>query len=461
MFDKSPNWYERYSASKVITVRVESADVPGSLARILEAVATTRAQLGDIKLIGVDGRSKVRDIQMFMVDDEHQQRTVDAIAKVDQVKVLSVTDDVLEVHRHGSIETRARVPLESLMDLRMVYTPGVASVCELLAKEPDKAWEYTAVGQKIAIVTNGTAVLGLGNIGPLASLPVMEGKAAILSKFVGVSAEPLLIESQDVDEVVNIVAKCAKGYGAIQLEDIAAPACFEIEERLQKLVDVPVFHDDQHGTATVLIGGLINALKRTEQSPENLRAVMLGAGAAGTAIARFLMRFGVKDVVVVDSKGAIYEGREGLNPAKTALAKETNQEKAKGPIEEVIKGRNLFVGVSKPNTVTPEMVRSMAKNPIVFALANPVSEISVRDALQAGAAVALDGRGMNNALAYPGLFRGALNARAKQITHEMKLAAAQALADAAVGDALLPDMLDMSVHERVTQAVMNAAPDAD
>jgi malate dehydrogenase (oxaloacetate-decarboxylating) len=460
--EPTPNWYERYNASRIVTVRVRTTDRPGMLASVLSAIAKESCQLGDIRVVGVDGQHKIRDVQLFLDSLAHQDRVVDAIKKLDGIAVLGLTDEVLEIHRAGTIETRARVRIESLMDLRMVYTPGVASVCELIAHRPETAWEYTALGQKICIVSNGTAVLGLGDIGPLASLPVMEGKAAILARFVGVSAEPLLIDSKDPAEIIDIVAKASIGYGAIQLEDIAAPTCFLVERGLQARVDKPVFHDDQHGTATVCCAGLINSLARTSRKPKDVRAIMLGAGAAGTAIAKFLLEYGIGDVICCDSVGAIWEGRkEHMNAEKEELAKITNRDRVKGSLAEAIRGRNLFIGVSKPNAVHPDMVRTMAKDPIVFALANPISEIAVKDALAAGAAIALDGRSMNNALAYPGIFRGALDARAKRITKEMMLAASHALAASAPKDSLLPDMLDMTVHQRVTEAVRQAATSSE
>jgi malate dehydrogenase (oxaloacetate-decarboxylating) len=452
-----PNWQERYNARFILTLRVRLLDVPGTLARFLDAVAEAGASVGDVRIADADSTHKVRDVQIFVVDEETHEAVLSAVRDLDHAELVSVTDDVLEIHNRGAIETTARVPLNTVMDLRMVYTPGVASVCELIARDPEQSWRYTARGQKIAIVTNGTAVLGLGDIGPLASLPVMEGKAAILARFVGVSAEPMLVESKDPDEIVDTVARLASGYGAIQLEDIGAPACFEIERKLQDRLDVPVFHDDQHGTATVAVAGLLKAMERTGRTADDCRGVILGAGAAGTAIAQFLVHMGIGDVVVCDSVGAIHRGRtERMNPWKEQLAEATNKDNVAGPVEEVMKGRNLFIGVSRPNTVSKEMVASMAKDPIVFALANPVSEITASDALEAGAAVAVDGRGMNNALAYPGIFRGALDARARRITHAMKMAAAQALADAATG-ALLPDMLDEGVHQAVTKAVAAAS----
>ncbi len=457
MVEKGPNWYERYNASHIVTVCVEILDAPGTLATVLAAIAEQSTNIGNIRVVGAVGQYKVREIQLFFVDDEHKDRVLEALRRLPPIRALSVTDEVLEIHRHGTIETKARVRLDTLMDLRMVYTPGVASVCEMIAKTPSTAWDYTALGQKIAIVTNGTAVLGLGNIGPLAALPVMEGKSAILSRFVGISAEPLLIESDNVDEIVNTVVKTSAGYGAIQLEDIAAPACFEIEQELQARLEKPVFHDDQHGTATVCVAGLINAMARLDRDPNTCKAVILGAGAAGSAIAKFLAHFGIKDVVVCDSVGAIYKGREErMNRWKSALAELTNPSGSKGTIKEIIRGRDLFIGVSRPNAVSKEMIQSMSDKPIVFALANPVSEISMDDAMRAGAGIAVDGRAMNNALAYPGIFKGALEARATSITQEMMLAAANALARSAPKDTLLPSMLDPKVHQAVAQAVKEA-----
>ena len=450
------NWYERYNASTIVTIRVCVDDHPGALAEVLTVLAVQSAQLGNIELVGADGAHKIRDIQVFFVDGEQRDQTMKALQALQKARVVHAIDEVMEIHRGGTIETKARVRLDSLMDLRMVYTPGVATVCTSIVDDPGKAREYTAVGNKIAIVTDGSAVLGLGDIGPLAALPVMEGKAAILDRFAGVSAEPILIDTKDPDTIIDVVSRISLGYGAIQLEDIAAPACFAIERTLQARLPVPVFHDDQHGTATVCVAGFISALRRTGRTVNDIEALVLGAGAAGSAISRFLVELGVADVVVCDGSGAIFRGRtHRMNAEKQALAELTNKNNVQGTLPEVMAGKDLFVGVSRPNLVSADMVKSMAKDPIVFALANPVSEISVAEALQAGAAVAMDGRGMNNALAYPGIFRGALDARATHITHAMKTAAAQALADAA-GDDLLPDMLDMSMHRRVAEAVRNA-----
>lgn len=451
------NWLERYHAALIFTIRIACEDRPGSLARVLEAIGTQRAPLGDIRVVSADSSTKTRDIVVYFIDHDHLRRTLAALELVKDTRILRVTDEVLECHSGGTIRTTSTVALDSIMDLRMVYTPGVASVCDLIHKQPDAAWSYTAKGTKIAIVTNGTAVLGLGDIGPLASLPVMEGKAAILSRFVGISAEPILLDTKDPAEIINIVARLACGYGAIQLEDIAAPACFEIEAALDDMLEIPVFHDDQHGTATVCIAGLINALKATDRTPMGTKALVLGAGAAGLAIARFLVDFGVTDTIVCDSRGVVVQGRDNLNPWKQKIAQITNPQRVSGSLTDAIAGRDLFIGVSRPNTVTQDMVASMADRAIVFALANPVSEISAGDAKAAGAEIALDGRGMNNALAYPGIFKGTLDARASTITHAMKLAAAEALAAAAPDGALLPEMLDETIHARVARAVKAAA----
>ncbi|HVU01332.1 MAG TPA: malic enzyme-like NAD(P)-binding protein [Polyangiaceae bacterium] len=365
--------------------------------------------------------------------------------------------DVLEIRRGGVVETSLRVSLESTADLRRVYTPGVAVACQAIQANPERAYDYTHIGNRVAIVTNGTAILGLGDIGPLAGLPVMEGKAAIFRRFSGLSAEPVLIDAKDAKTVIDVVDRIHLGFGAIQLEDIAAPACFEVETELERRLGKPVLHDDQWGTATVVLAGLINSLKRVGRKPEETRAAILGSGASGIAIARTLVGYGVGDVVLVDRAGAIFRGRtDHMTTVKRELADVTNKDNVKGSLADVLKGRNLFVGVSVANQVSMDMVRSMAKDPIVFALANPVSEITIEEATEAGAAVALDGRAMNNALAYPGLFRGALDVRATKFTPGMRLAASHAVASAARGEELLPDMFDLAMHQNVARAVGEA-----
>jgi malate dehydrogenase (oxaloacetate-decarboxylating) len=364
----------------------------------------------------------------------------------------------LESHRGGACEMRGRCAIRSNTDLRIVYTPGVARVCKAIQADPSLAQQYTNVPNKVAIATNGTAILGLGDIGVLAGLPVMEGKSAIFWEFAKISAEPVLIDTHDANEFINIMEKLAAGFGAIQIEDVAAPECFPITRELDKRLKIPVMHDDQHGTATVVLAGLYSALKQTGKKMANLRCVISGAGAAGTAIADVLNGCGIADVVLVDRGGAIWAGRkEHMNPEKEALALRTNCEKFKGSLAEAMKGRDFFLGVSQANLVSQTMVRSMAKDPIVFALANPVSEITVAEALEAGASVAADGRMVNNALAYPGMFRGALDSRAEAITLEMLLAAAKALADCAAPGELMPEMMDPATHQAVADATAGAA----
>jgi len=454
---KDTTWQERYHAPLVFTLRCRLEDRPGMLGVLTTALGECGAHVGDISIVGVDALHKVRDVTVYCADQRHLESILDRLGQLAGVEVAAVTDNVLEIHRRGAIEVRSRVPINALNDLRMVYTPGVAWVCQKIEAEPSAGWHLTGLCDRVAIVTNGTAVLGLGDIGVLASLPVMEGKAAIFAEFAHVSAFPILVESHDSDAVVETVKRIAGSFGAIQLEDIAAPACFEIEQRLRDALDIPVFHDDQHGTATVLLAALINALKMTGRNPERCSALILGAGAAGYAIAKILLTYGIGDIVVYDSAGAIHADRtKGMNPYKHELARLTNKRGEKGTLAEGFRGKDIFIGVARPNMVTAEMVRSMAKDPLVFPLSNPVGEIAVQDARGAGAAVAADGRTINNALAYPGLFRGALDARAGDITAEMQLAAAHVLAGLAPSEQLLPDMLDRAVHRQVAAAVAKA-----
>jgi malate dehydrogenase (oxaloacetate-decarboxylating) len=449
---------ELYPGYQVRTFRVRTGDGPAALASVLALASEIRAPVGDVRTVRVEpGMGVVRDITFFVEGDAHLESLCGGVRRLDGVDLLDVAHDVLELRRGGVIETQLRIGLESVADLRRVYTPGVAVACERIRESPKRAYDYTHIGNKVAIVTNGTAVLGLGDIGALAGLPVMEGKAAIFRRFAKISAEPVLIDAKDPDVVVDVVERIHLGFGAIQMEDIAAPACFEIEEKLTARIGKPVLHDDQWGTATVVLAGLINSLRRVGRTPADTRAVILGSGASGIAIARTLSGYGLGDVVLVDRAGAIFRGRsEHMTDVKREIADSTNADNVRGSIGEVMRGRNLFIGVSAANQITKDMVRGMAKDPIVFALANPVSEITPDEAREAGAAVALDGRSMNNALAYPGLFRGALDARATRFTREMRLAAAHAVATAATDEDLLPDMFAPELHLEVGRAVAEA-----
>ena len=333
----------------------------------------------------------------------------------------------------GKIEVVCRCPLEDKDDLSLAYTPGVAQPCLEIQKDVNKSYELTRRSNLVAVVTDGTAVLGLGDIGPEAGMPVMEGKCALFKAFGGVDAVPICVRSKEVDDIVKTVSLIAGSFGGINLEDISAPRCFEIEEKLKETCDIPIFHDDLHGTAVITLAGVINALKLVGKKLDEVKIVTSGAGAAGIAIIKLLMSMGLKNVIMTDRKGAIYEGREGLNPIKEEMAKITNFNKEKGTLAEVIKGADIFIGVSAPGTLTQDMVRSMAKDPIIFACANPVPEIFPDEAKAAGAAVVSTGRSdypnqVNNVLCFPGLFRGVLDARASDVNDEMKVAAAYAIA---------------------------------
>ena len=368
---------------------------------------------------------------------------------------------------NGKIEVISRAKIETPEDLAVAYTPGVAEPCLKIAKDVDLSYKYTRRGNLVAVVTDGTAVLGLGDIGPEAGMPVMEGKCALFKEFGDVDAFPLCIRSKDVDEIVNTVALLAGSFGGINLEDISAPRCFEIERKLKERCDIPVFHDDQHGTAVVTAAALLNALKFTGRKIEDIKVVMSGAGAAGSAIIKLLIELGLKNVIMCDRKGAIYEGREGLNEEKAKMAAITNREKQAGSLADVLKGADVFIGVSAPGTVTEEMVKTMAKDPILFPMANPVPEIMPDLAMKAGAAVVGTGRSdfpnqINNVLAFPGIFRGALDVRAKDINDPMNAAEAHAIANLIDeselrADYIIPDPFDPRVKEAVSAAVAKAA----
>ncbi len=378
----------------------------------------------------------------------------------------------LELHRQlrGKIEVVSRAKVDSREALSLAYTPGVAQPCLEIQKDINKSYELTRRWNTVAVVTDGTAVLGLGDIGPEAGMPVMEGKCVLFKEFGGVDAIPLCIRSKDVDEIVNTVALLAGSFGGVNLEDISAPRCFEIEEKLKARCDIPIFHDDQHGTAVIVMAALKNALRLTDRKIEEIKVVTSGAGAAGTAVVKLLAGAGVRNIIMCDRSGAIYSGRPGLNLAKAEIAAMTNPGMKQGSLAEVIKGADVFIGVSAPGLLTRDMVRSMNKDSIIFACANPVPEILPDEAKAAGAAVVSTGRSdypnqVNNVLAFPGIFRGALDARARDINEEMKLAAAEAIAslvsdEELSADYILPLAFDPRVREAVASAVYKAARDS-
>lgn len=381
----------------------------------------------------------------------------------------TVYERSLELHEknHGKVEVISKVKVENREDLSLAYTPGVAEPCRKIHANPDDVYKYTAKGNLVAVVSDGTAVLGLGDIGPLAGMPVMEGKSILFKEFANVDAFPICLDTKDVDEIVETVKRIAPCFGGINLEDISAPRCFEVEARLKKELDIPVFHDDQHGTAIVVCAGLINALKVVGKKMEDIRVVINGAGSAGISICKLILQFGVGDVVLVDRQGALCPGEEWMNPAQKAMAEVTNKDHQSGLLAEIIKNKDVFIGVSAPNLVTAEMVKTMAKDPIIFAMANPTPEIMPDVAKAGGARVVATGRSdfpnqINNVLVFPGIFRGALDVRATDITEEMKLAASRAIASLITPEELneeyiIPSPFDKRVCSVVAKEVGRVA----
>lgn len=385
---------------------------------------------------------------------------------------MTTNEKALELHEkwNGKINTESKCGINTREDLALAYTPGVAEPCKVIADDREAAYKYTIKSNTVAVISDGSAVLGLGNIGPYAAMPVMEGKAVLFKEFGNVNAFPICLDTQDTEEIIKTIVNIAPAFGGINLEDISAPRCFEIEERLNEILDIPVFHDDQHGTAIVVLAGIINALKVTGKSKENSRIVVNGAGSAGIAITKLLLTYGFKNITMCDKKGILSKEYEGLNPVQLSMTEVTNLEDSKGSLADALKGADIFVGVSAPNIVTPEMVKSMNKDAIIFAMANPVPEIMPDIAKAAGAKVVGTGRSdfpnqVNNVVAFPGIFKGALEGRASKITEEMKLAAANAIADLVPDDKLnenfiLPEAFDSNVAEAVSKAVKdNIKPD--
>jgi malate dehydrogenase (oxaloacetate-decarboxylating) len=454
------------SASFSATVRVRLADLPGSFARLAAAIAAVGGSLGAIDLVRVERSTKVRDIAVLATDAAQLDQIVAAIREVTGVEIVHVSDRTFLMHLGGKIEVVPKVPVKTRDDLSMAYTPGVARVCRAIADDPEKVWTLTTKQHMVAVVTDGSAVLGLGNIGPEAALPVMEGKAMLFKEFGGVDAFPICLASQDVDEIVAAVRAIAPGFGGINLEDISAPRCFEIEERLRRDLDIPVFHDDQHGTAIVVLAALLNALKVVGKKLEDVRIVTTGCGAAGTAVTKILLGAGARQIVGCDENGAIYRGRPGLTQAKVEYASLTNPENEQGTADEMLAGADVFIGLSVPGAITQIGVRRMAAGAIVFTLANPRSEIDPEE-IEDVVAVIATGRSdypnqINNLLAFPGVFRGTLDVRARAITPEMEIAAAHALAgviepDELSADYIVPSVFDRAVATKVAAAVAAAA----
>ena len=462
--DPSETTSTQYSLNFTVNVH----NVPGVLGRLTSAIGAAGGNIFAINNFVAKGPVLQRSIVVNCSSVEHQQVLIDTVGDVEGIELLDVYDRTFRMHEGGKIETDPLFPVGDVDDLSMAYTPGVARVCKAIAADERLADDYTIRRNTVAIVSDGTAVLGLGDIGPKAAMPVMEGKALLFKEFAGVDAFPICLDTKDPDEIIETVVRLSPSFGGINLEDIAAPGAFYIEEELKKRLDIPVFHDDQHGTAVVVLAGLRNALKVAGKNLEDVSVVLSGVGAAGIAIGKILLGAGIGHLVGVDAHGAVWDGDEQLNPAQQAFAERTNQRVLKGSLGEVIVGADVFIGVSAPDILTPTDVESMAKDPIVFAMANPDPEI--RPELVEGlVSVMATGRSdfpnqINNVLAFPGIFRGALNAKATDITENMKLAAAKAIADEVSSDELspthiIPSVFDPAVSARVADAVEKAACD--
>jgi len=449
-----------------ITLRVQLHPDSSSTAALAQAVISTGAALTALDVVESSHEHMVVDVTCDTSDPDHADLVTAAIAAVDGAVVRKVSDRTFLLHLGGKLEVTPKVPLRTRDDLSRAYTPGVARVCLAIAADKSDARRLTIKRNTVAVVTDGSAVLGLGNIGPEAAMPVMEGKAALFKRFADVDAWPVCLDTQDVDEIVRTVQIIAPVYGGINLEDISAPRCFEVEARLRELLDIPVFHDDQHGTAIVVLAALTNALKLVGKSPEGLHVVMSGAGAAGTAIAQLLAEIGITNIVAYDSQGAVYQGRPDSDNTSSWMLTNTNKENVQGSLHQGLAGADVFIGVSAPNVLTESDVASMAPNAIVFALANPDPEIDPTIAAKYARVVAT-GRSdfpnqINNVLAFPGFFRGLLDAGSKEITTEMLLAAAYAIAECVGPEQLnasfiVPSVFDPNVAKRVAQAVERVA----
>ncbi len=456
------------SPSYSITIRAEIENRIGMFAKIATAISSAGGDMGAVDIVRVEKGKIVRDITANARDEEHEKAIVRAIKTVSGVKVLRVMDRTFTAHQGGKIEIRNKLPVRDSTDLSKVYTPGVARVCMDIHEHKQHAYRYTIKGNSVAIVSDGTAVLGLGDIGPEAALPVMEGKAMIFKEFAGIDAFPIVLSTKDTDEIVNAVKVIAPAFGGINLEDISAPHCFEVEARLRKLLDIPVFHDDQHGTAVVVLAALINVSRLLKRDIKKFRVVVVGAGAAGSAITRILLSSGIRDIVVCDRSGALYAGmkQKKTDANKRELAKLTNPRRIKGCISGAMKGADVFIGVSGPNVITGDDVRLMGRTPVVFALANPVSEIAPEEALPLVRIMAT-GRSdypnqINNMLCFPGVFRGLLNVKAKGVNEAVKLAAARAIANIVKDeelheDYIIPSIFDRNVVNSVADAVSETA----
>lgn len=439
-----------------IRFRLELPNQPGMLAKTLEAIAKVGGNIGEINLIEQSSQSSLRDLIVDAASTEHATEIIAAIQELAEIKLVSYSDRTFDLHQGGKIGIESRISVQNRADLAMAYTPGVGRICTAIHQDPQRVYELTIKGNTVAVVTDGSAVLGLGNLGAEAALPVMEGKALLFKEFAGVDAFPICLTTQDTQEIIETIVNLAPVFGGINLEDISAPRCFEIEAKLRERLDIPVFHDDQHGTAIVTLAALINALQLVNKPIESVKIVFSGAGAAGIAVAKLLQQAGAKEIWMCDAKGIISSDRPNLTPEKQIFARSES-----GTLADAMVDADIFIGLSAPGIVTPEMVRSMTENRIVFAMANPIPEI-LPDLIQGEAAVIATGRSdypnqINNVLAFPGVFRGALDSRASQITDKMCLAAARAIASLVTAAELTPEHIVPSVFDKRVATVVAEA----
>lgn len=448
------------SESYSVVMRLEHKKELGSLGRITTAISNAGAEVTAIDLVKVDKKTVTRDISFMARNVDHGQKVIEAVVGSDGIRIVNVSDSTFLIHLGGKIEVTNKVPVKTREDLSRAYTPGVGRICMAIYEDPKKVFNLTIKKNMVAVVTDGSAVLGLGNIGPGAALPVMEGKAMLFKEFGDVDAFPICLDTQDPGEIIQCVKAIAPVFGGINLEDIAAPKCFEVEDALVKALDIPVFHDDQHGTAVVVMAALLNAAKIVKKELEDLKIVMTGAGASGTACIKMFLHYGIKDIVCCDRSGIIFRGREEhMNPAKEWLAENTNPGNIRGSLADSFEGRDLFLGLSGPGLVTADMLKKMGRDPIVFAMANPVPEIMPEEA-EPYVKVMATGRSdypnqVNNALCFPGIFRGALDVRACKINENMKVAAVKAIASIIKKDELGPEYIIPSIFDK--RVVKNVA----
>jgi malate dehydrogenase (oxaloacetate-decarboxylating) len=446
---------------------MEILNNPGMLGKVTSAIGKAGGDIGSIDIVGFKKNTIIRDIVVSVADIPMGQTVVDRLKQVKGVNIVNVTDRTYLIHQGGKIEIKNKIPVSTREDLSMAYTPGVARVCMTIHEDRNKVYDLTIKRNTVAVVTDGTAVLGLGDIGPEAAMPVMEGKAMLFKEFAGVDAFPICLKTKDPKEIISVVRSISPGFGGINLEDISAPRCFEVERRLRNELDIPVFHDDQHGTAVVILAGLINALKVVNKRLENIRVVVCGLGAAGIASIRLLLSTGVRQIIGCDRSGILYKGRkENMNPIKALIAENTNPERIRGPISKALNGADLFIGLSQPGVIHVKDIKKMARNPILFVMANPDPEIMPEEVGRLVRIIAT-GRSdypnqINNVLCFPGLFRGVLDCQAREINDPMLFAAANAIANIILEeelseDYIIPSVLNRKVPEQVSNNVREAA----